>query len=297
MAARPKITKVEVVVNIASGSVDAGAPDEIAALLSEWGVQANVCAPEGSELTRCLREAIDAAPDAVLVLAGDGTARAAAELAGPDGPLIAPLPGGTMNMLPHAVYGVTPWQSALKTILEDGREQVIGGGEIEGRTFLVAAILGSPALWAPAREAVRDGRFRLAFARAQRAWSRAFSGRLRYSLDGGPRGKAEALTFLCPLASRAMSNDEQALEAAAIDPRSFVDVARIGIASLVDDWRNDPAVEVRSCRSAGVWAAGRIPAVLDGEPARLAATARVTWRPRVARILAPPPEAIADIRT
>jgi diacylglycerol kinase family enzyme len=45
---------------------------------------------------------IDSAPDAVLVLAGDGTARAAAEMAGPDGPLIAPLPGGTMNMLPRA---------------------------------------------------------------------------------------------------------------------------------------------------------------------------------------------------
>ncbi|UTP40023.1 diacylglycerol kinase family lipid kinase [Phenylobacterium sp. LH3H17] len=290
MAGKPKISRVEVVVNVASGSVGPGAPDEIQALLAEWGVRATVSAPAPGELGRCLRDAIDAAPDAVLVLAGDGTARAAAELAGPDGPLIAPLPGGTMNMLPHAVYGVVPWQEALKTILEDGREQAIGGGEIDGRTFLVAAILGSPALWAPAREAVRDGELKLALARAQRAWRRAFSGRLRYALDGGPRGKAEALTFLCPMASKAMSNDEQALEVAAIDPKGLADAARMGIKAIVDDWRNDPAVEVRSCRSAGVWAAGRIPAVLDGEPVRLNATTRVTWRPKVARILAPPKE-------
>lgn len=290
MAGKPKISRVEVVVNVASGSVAPGAPEEIQALLAEWGVRANVCAPTTGELGRCLRDAIDSAPDAVLVLAGDGTARAAAELAGPDGPLIAPLPGGTMNMLPHAVYGVVPWQEALKTILEDGREQAIGGGEVDGRTFLVAAILGSPALWAPAREAVRDGELKLALARAQRAWRRAFSGRLRYALDGGPRGKAEALTFLCPMASKAMSNDEQALEVAAIDPKGLADVARMGIKAIVDDWRNDPAVEVQSCRSAGVWAAGRIPAVLDGEPVRLNATTRVIWRPKVARILAPPKE-------
>jgi len=297
VTASVKISKVEVVVNIASGSVGPGAPDEMRALLSEWGVQANVCAPEGGDLTRCLRDAIDAGPDVVLVLAGDGTARAAAELAGPDGPLIAPLPGGTMNMLPYAVYGVTPWQDALKGILENGREQSIGGGEIEGRTFLVAAILGSPALWAPAREAVREGKLTLAFARGQRAFRRAFSGRLRYALDNGPRGKAEALTFLCPLASKVMSNDEQALEAAVIDPKGFADVARMGIKSIVDDWRNDPSVHTQPCRSAGVWAAGRIPAVLDGEPARLSATARVIWRPKVARILAPPAEAAPETPT
>ena len=290
MAGKPKISRVEVVVNIASGGVQPGAPDEIQALLAEWGVRATVCAPATGELGRCLRDAIDAAPDAVLVLAGDGTARAAAELAGPDGPLIAPLPGGTMNMLPHAIYGVVPWQEALATILENGREQAIGGGEIDGRTFLVAAILGSPALWAPAREAVRDGQLRLAVARAQRAWRRAFSGRLRYALDGGSRGKAEALTFLCPMASKAMSNDAQALEVAAIDPKGLAEAARMGIKAIVDDWRNDPAVEVRSCRSAGVWAAARIPAVLDGEPVRLNATTRVIWRPKVARILAPPGE-------
>ena len=60
MDVKPKISRVEVVVNIASGSVSAEAPDEMRALLSELGLKANVCAPEGGELTRCLRDAVDA---------------------------------------------------------------------------------------------------------------------------------------------------------------------------------------------------------------------------------------------
>ena len=39
--------------------------------------------------------------------------------------------------------------------------------------------------------------------------------------------------------------------------------------------------------------AEEIAAVLDGEPVRLASTAKVEWRPKVARILAPPSEPAA----
>lgn len=291
MKTQPKISTIEVVVNVASGSVQPDAPQKMSALLSELGFSAKVHAPAGAELAKQLQDSVAAAPDLLVILAGDGTARTAAELAGPDGPLIAPLPGGTMNMLPHAVYGVTPWEEALTSILKDGFEKPIGGGEIDGHSFLVAAILGSPALWAPAREAVREGKVKVAVHKARLAWRRAFSGRLRYALDAGPRGKAEALAFLCPLASKALDDDEQALEAAVIDPRSVMDAARIGMNALVNDWRNDPSVETARCRTAGVWAAGRIPAVLDGEPTRIASTSKVIWRPKVARVLCPcPPE-------
>lgn len=287
--AKPKLTKIEAVVNTASGSVEANAPDKLRALLAEYGVQANVCAPESGNLARCLQDAVDAGPDAILVLAGDGTARAAVELAGPKGPLIAPLPGGTMNMLPKAVYGTTSWEDALRGILDDGREQPIGGGEIEGKTFLVAAILGPPALWAPAREAMREGKVSVAWARAQRAWRQAFSGRLRYSLDGGPRGKAEAVSFLCPLASKVMSDEDQALEAAIFDVRGAADVFRMGVHAMIDDWRQAPSVQSIPITRARVWSSGRVPALLDGEPTKLSSMAEIVWRPHVARILAPAP--------
>lgn len=290
MADRPNISRIEAVVNVASGSATPQAVDQMRALLAEYGVTANVQAAEGADIADRLRRAVDAAPDLVVVLAGDGTARAAVEMAGPGGPLIAPLPGGTMNMLPRAVYGQVGWEEALRGALEHGQEKCIGGGRIDGHSFLVASILGAPALWAPAREAVRQGELRLAWGRVRRAWGRAFSGRLRYSLDGGPRGKAEALAFLCPLASKALPDHEQALEAAVIDPRNLADVARIGFNALVDDWRNDPSICTTSCTSARVWSARRVPAVLDGEPAWVSASSMVDWRPKVARMLASPQE-------
>ena len=183
MGGKPTIRSIELIANTASGSVGAAAPDEARAILAEHGARASVCVPENGDVAGCLQAAIDRGPDLLIVLAGDGTARAAAQLCGPKGPLIAPLPGGTMNMLPKAIYGTTDWKQALRATLEDGEESVIGGGEVDGRLFLVAAILGSGALLAPAREAVREGRPIIAFHRARRAWRRAFSGRLRYSLD------------------------------------------------------------------------------------------------------------------
>jgi diacylglycerol kinase family enzyme len=285
------VKKVEVIANIASGGVGGTAPDEIEKILSDHGLSAHVCTTETHDLNHCLRAAVDAAPDLLIVLAGDGTARAAAELCGPDGPMIAPLPGGTMNMLPHAIYGVRPWQEALNLALDQGYEQPIGGGEVEGHSFMVAGIFGSPALWAPAREAARRGKPKLAFLRARRALRRAFTGRLRYTLDGGRREKAEALIFMCPLISRALNDDDSALEAAALDVHGAADIFRVGLHALAGDWRAAPEVQTTRCQAAHIWAAHGIPALLDGESVKLKSLAEVRYTKKVARILAIPKDA------
>lgn len=282
---------MEVVANLASGSVGKDAPAEVEKIFADFGARVNVCAPQSKELSRCLQAAVDAAPDLLVILAGDGTARAAAELCGPEGPIIAPLPGGTMNLLPHAIYGRRSWQDALSIAMAQGQAKMLGGGQVEAHRFLVAAILGSPALLAPAREAVRVGKRRLAWIRARRALRRAFTGRLRYMLDAGPREKAEALCFFCPLASRALADDEQALEAAALDVKGAADVFGLGFHALIGDWRNAPAVDDERCQSARVWAAGGIPAILDGESVRLSSLSEVVYQPNVVRVLAPPKEA------
>lgn len=279
--------RVEVVANIASGSVGREAPAQAEAILAEHGVRGRVHAPGEGELIACLRDALDARPDVLLLVAGDGTARTAAEMAGPDGPLIAPLPGGTMNMLPHALYGAVPWPEAMARCLKGGQERMISGGEISGRLFFVAAILGSPALWAEAREAARAGRADLALMRARRALRRAFSSRLRYVLDGRPKGKAEALSLLCPLVSADLDADEPALEAAALDPAGALDIFRLGVNTVTGNWRNDPSVTVGRCRTGKVWAGGRIPAILDGEPVRLGDTVNIRFRPKAFRALVP----------
>jgi len=279
---------VEVVANVASGGVGATAPADAEAIFAEFGVAARVRAPAASEIEAELRAAVAAEPDLLVILAGDGTARAAAEIAGPDGPMIAPLPGGTMNMLPHAVYGVRPWREALRLALEGGVERPLGGGHVEGHRFLVAAILGPPALWAPAREAARHRKARLALVRAQRALRRAFTGRLRYSLDGGEREKAEALVLMCPIASKVMRDEAPALEAAALNVRGAGEAVRLGINAIVRDWRQDPAVEDRPCRVARVWSAQAIPALLDGEMVQLSPLTEVAFEPNICRVLALP---------
>ncbi|MGZ6039465.1 MAG: diacylglycerol kinase family lipid kinase, partial [Phenylobacterium sp.] len=171
-----------------------------------------------------------------------------------------------------------------------GFEQPIGGGVVDGHSFLVAAIFGSPALWAPAREAARFGQAKLAWLRARRAMRRTFQGRLRYILDDHPREKAEALIFICPLTSRAMSDDEMALEAAALDVKGTGDLVRLGLHAVTGDWRDSPGVEVTPCRVAHVWASHGIPALLDGETVQLKTMAEVRYMPKLARILAIPKE-------
>lgn len=290
------IRKIQLIANCASGSVGPKAPEEAQRILAEFGVEAVVHAPQPEDLEACLKQAIEAGPDLLVVLAGDGTARAAVELCGPKGPLVAPLPGGTMNMLPYAIYGQVPWQQALRDCLDTGEPRLIGGGEVEGRLFLVAAILGSPALWGPAREAARHGDMRNALRRAHVAWRRAFSGRLRYALDAGPRGKAEALSFICPLTSRALDDEAQHLEADVLTPAGAAEAFRLAFNAMMGDWRRDPAVTSVACRHAHVWASGGIPAVLDGEPVRLRAKVEVRWRPGVARVLGPPSAPAVEIK-
>jgi diacylglycerol kinase family enzyme len=193
-----------------------------------------------------------------------------------------------MNMLPHAIYGQRSWQDALTHALRDGVERPIGGGEIDGARFMVAAILGAPALWAPAREYARFGMVRKAVRSARLALGRAFSGRLRYNLDNGPRAKAEALIFMCPLTSKALSEDENALEAAGVDVHNAVEAVQLGFHALAGDWRTSPNVEVERCKIARVWAANGIPALLDGEPVRLKALTEIRYKPKIARVLALP---------
>ena len=58
--------------------------------------------------------------DVIIVLGGDGTARHAAELAPRNGPPLVLLPGGTLNILPRALYGELAWPEALAAALDRG---------------------------------------------------------------------------------------------------------------------------------------------------------------------------------
>ncbi len=282
------LDRVVAVVNTASGGVTPGAATLLRAIGLEFDLSIEVIEAPPAAIFTALHTAMSAKPDLLIVLAGDGTAAIAADLCGMDGPLLAPLPGGTMNMLPHALYGRRPWPDALRDTLAAGRPRVVACGLVAERPFYVAAILGAPALWAHAREAVRRRRFRLAILRARHALAHAFSGRLRFSLDGHDTRKAQALTLMCPLVSRALDR-EQALEAAALDPRGAAEAFRLGLSTLFGRWRQDASVRIELCTTAKAWARGRIPVILDGEPHRLESPLAIQFQAAGFRALAPEP--------
>ena len=289
--------RVIMLVNPLSGGVGPNAADEAAAILADYACETAVVALEGGQFDAQIQQALDARPDVLFVLAGDGTAGTIASRAGPDGPLVAPLPGGTMNMLPKALYGTADWKLALRRALEEGAPQRVAGGEVTDgqfrQAFYCAAILGSPALWAPAREAVREGKFGLAWAYGRRALKRAFSGRLRFSLDGRPDRRAEALVLISPMISKAM-DEHTGLEAASMNPSDALQAFRLAAHAVFDDWRQDPAVTTKAIQQATVRARSRIPAVIDGEPALLRHEAKVRFIRTAFRALAPNPSAAEE---
>ncbi len=299
----PKLTphvalnRVIMLVNPLSGGVGPRAAEEAEAILSTYACETAVVTLESDQFDTQIQTALDARPDVLFVLAGDGTAGSIASRVGPDGPLVAPLPGGTMNMLPKALYGTGDWKAALKIALEEGSAQCVAGGEVsDGQTtqaFYCAAIFGSPALWAPAREAMRVGKLGLAWAYGRRALKRAFSGRMRFSLDGQPDRRAEALVLISPMISRAME-EKSGLEAAVMNPSDAAQAFRLAAHAVLDDWRQDPAVTTRATRKVIMRARSRIPAVIDGEPILLRHEARVRFIPKAFQALVPVPAAAGD---
>lgn len=289
--------RVIMLVNPHSGGVGPTAVQEAEAILAEYACEASVVALDSNSFDAQIQAALDAGPDVLFVLAGDGTAGTIASRAGPDGPLVAPLPGGTMNMLPKALYGTADWKAALRLALEEGVPQCVAGGEVSdgqtSRIFYCAAILGSPALWAPAREAVRDGKLKLAWMYGRRALRRAFSGKMRFSLDGKPSRRAEALVLISPMISRVM-DENTGLEAAAMNPSDAAQAFRLAAHAVFSDWRQDPAVTTKAIQRATIHARSRIPAVIDGEPILLAHEANVKFIRKAFQALAPIPAAAGD---
>jgi diacylglycerol kinase family enzyme len=227
----------------------------------------------------------------IIVLGGDGTARAAAARASRHGPPLILLPGGTLNMLPKALYGDRAWPEALEAALTSGSLTRLTGGAANGEPFFVAALFGAPALLARAREDARKGRFLSAVRRFRHFTARAFARRIRGRPDGARMRRSEAVGVLCPSFSR--SSAECDLEWVRLDAGGFAELTRLGVRALGEGWRNDPAVETRRCSSGELRGRGIIHATLDGEPRTFLSPVRITCVPEGPRVIAAAPEQLA----
>ena len=107
--------KVGVIINTSSGSYDSESEQKILSNLTGAGVvEPKVWCGEAKEMERFFAEAAGQKREVLIVLGGDGTIRTAAEACAEKGSYLIPLPGGTMNMLPRALYGNVSWEEALK---------------------------------------------------------------------------------------------------------------------------------------------------------------------------------------
>ena len=225
--------------------------------------------------------------EVLIVLGGDGTIRTAAEVCAQEGPYLIPLPGGTINMLPRALYGDVSWEDALKNTLTAPSAKVLSGGRIADKQFFIAAIVGAPALWTQARESIRDGDIIDAIEKGSVAFRKMFETKVQYLISGEIKGEAEAVALICPVISEEMSDSEQALEAAVIDVESAAEVIGLATAAAFGKWREDRNILLTKTKRVGVQSSKNIPAILDGEIVNLGRSAEIDFVSRAVNVIVP----------
>lgn len=145
------------VTNPRSGSYDADLVEAIRARCAEAGAPlARIIALGEEDLPD--RAAIDAAGvGRIMVLTGDGTVSALAErLEGWDGELLV-LPGGTMNLLAHALHGdAAPVDIVAGVLAGTARPVNVPIVKAEGFNAYAGVIAGPTSAWGDVREDMRN---------------------------------------------------------------------------------------------------------------------------------------------
>jgi diacylglycerol kinase family enzyme len=279
--------KVGVIINTSSGSYDSESEEKILSILTGAGVEPKVWCGEAKEMDRFFEEAAGQKLEVLIVLGGDGTIRTAAEACAEKGSYLIPLPGGTMNMLPRALYGKLSWEEALKKTLTATSTKVLSGGRVSNKRFFIAAIVGAPALWTQPRESMREGNISDAIKKGSVAFRRMFEAKVQYLISGGATGETEGVALICPLISEEMSDSEQALEAAIIDVESAAELIGLATTAAFSKWRNDKNILLTKTKRVNVQSSKEIPATLDGEKVNLGRSVEIDFVSRALTVLVP----------
>jgi diacylglycerol kinase family enzyme len=280
--------KVGAIINTSSGRCDLESEQKMLSILTDAGiVEPKVWCGEAKEMARFFAEATGQKLEVLIVLGGDGTIRTAAEACAEKGSYLIPLPGGTMNMLPRALYGKVSWEEALKKTLTAPSTKVLSGGRVANKRFFIAVIVGAPALWTQPRESMREGNIADAIKKGSVAFRRMFEAKVEYLISGGAKGETEAVALICPLISEEMSDSEQALEAAIIDVESAAEVIGLATTAAFGKWRDDRNILLTKTERVNVQSTKEIPATLDGEKVSLGRSAEIDFVSRALTVLVP----------
>ena len=257
-------------------------------ILTRAGIlEPKVWCGEAKEMQHSFSEAAGQKLEVLIVLGGDGTIRTAAQVCAEKGPYLIPLPGGTMNMLPRALYGNATWEEALTNTLAAPSLKVLSGGRIARKQFLIAAIVGAPALLAEPRESMREGNIADAIEKGNVAFRKMFETKIQYLISGGMKGEAKAVALICPVISEQMSDSEQALEAAVVDVESAAEVVRLATTAAFGKWRDDRNILLTKTKRVDVQSSKDIPATLDGEIVNLGPSAEINFVSQALTVLVP----------
>jgi diacylglycerol kinase family enzyme len=280
--------KVGAIINTSSGGCDSESEQKMLSILKRAGVvEPKMWCGGADHMEPSFAEAAEQKLEVLVVLGGDGTIRTAAEACAEKGPFLIPLPGGTMNMLPRALYGDVSWEEALKNALTAPSAKVLSGGRIADKRFFIAAIMGSPVLWAEPRESVREGAIIDAIEKGSVAFRNMFETKVKYFISEEIKGEAEAVALICPLISEEMSDSEQALEAAVIDVESAAEVIGLASTAAFGRWRDDRNIRLTKTKRVDVQSKKDIPATLDGERVNLGRSAEIDFVSRAVTVIVP----------
>jgi diacylglycerol kinase family enzyme len=280
--------KVGAIINTSSGGCDSESEAEMLDIFKGAGVtNCKAWCGESDQIERAFAEAATHKPKVLVVLGGDGTIRSAAEACAGTDTYLLPLPGGTLNMLPRALYGEVSWQDALKETLANPMAKGLSGGRVGDELFFVAAVVGASGLWMEAREAIREGEILNAVGKAGVAFEAMFDTTIQYSISSEVSGEAEVVTVICPLVSEQMPDSEQALEAAAIDVNSAAELLGLATAAVFGKWRDDESVTLTKTRQVTVQSSRDIPLFLDGEKVKVGKIAEISFVPKAVNVIVP----------
>src|SRR4029077_2944929 len=205
--------KLGAIINTSSGGCDSESEAEMLDILKGAGVtNCKTWCGESDQIERAFAEVATQKPEVLVVLGGDGTIRTAAEACTGTGTYLIPLPGGTLNVLPRALYGESSWQVALKETLTNPLTKELSAGHVGDKIFFVAAVVGAPGLWMEAREAIREGDILNAVGKAGVAFEAMFDTAIQYFISPELSGEAEVVAVICPLVSEKMPASHKPLE-------------------------------------------------------------------------------------
>jgi len=277
--------KIVALVNLKSGSVPKDGGEALQNALSELGYDADVAPFGEGDLKDTIRRAVDKGADCLIAWGGDGSVNCAMSIAGPDGPPVLALPGGTMNMLHQRLHhGRTEWQDILTSALTDPEIVPWAAGEIEGHRFYVAVMAGRITSLSESRELVRKGAILEAIGAA--AKNEVFDMETR--LDFRSRVGARTVKTLATAGAVVLAGERRPrFDVAGIDPGSQLELVSVGVQSLLKGWRDaeDVTVEVATTVTLEDVHGEPIPATIDGEPIELPAICEFRLVPNSARVL------------